>query len=73
MVYYQDADSLTRLSDPMFDMTYGPGDAVPFAGIYKCAGCEREIVASDTFPSGDQHPHLQREGELRWKLIVRAR
>jgi hypothetical protein len=73
MAYYQDANSLTQLSDPMFDEAHGPGQAVTRPGIYKCAGCDREIATDTNFPPQNHHKHSLAEGQVRWNLIVCAR
>lgn len=73
MAYYQNANSLTQLSDPVFERTFGSDDAVPVPGIYKCTACEREIAVDKAFPSHDPHPHSERGIKVSWKLIVRAR
>ena len=53
---------------------YGPADEVPVSGIYKCAGCKKEITsnAGDLFPPQNKHQHTQAQGSVRWKLIVRT-
>jgi len=53
---------------------YGPGKKVPVSGIYRCLGRKREIAAnkSDPFPSQNHHQHELNEGDIRWKLNVRA-
>lgn len=73
MAYYQDANSLTQLSDRIFDETYAPGQSVSRPGIYKCAGCAREIAADVRIPPQEHHKHSVAEGDVRWKLIVWAR
>lgn len=70
MAYYQNANSLIQLSDPRFDKTFRADETVDFAGIYKCVGCNREIAVDYRFPSEEQHPHSESEGEVLWKLIV---
>jgi len=53
---------------------YEPGAKVPFSGIYKCAGCNKEITSNegDPFPPQNHHQHDQSQGKIRWKLIVRS-
>lgn len=52
----------------------GPGQKVPVSGIYRCLGCQREIAANqgDPFPPQNHHQHQSAEGDIRWKLNVRA-
>ena len=73
MAYYQDANSLVQLSDLVFDKTYVPGESVVYAGIYKCAGCDREVAVDSALPSEDHHRHLPHQSAMQWKMIVRAR
>ena len=44
------------------------------AGIYRCSGCGREITSeqSKPLPSHDHHEHTERQGAIRWMLIVYA-
>ncbi|MBD9435741.1 protein L [Pseudoxanthomonas sp. PXM03] len=53
---------------------YGPGEKVPVSGIYRCLGCRREIAANqrDPFPHQNHHQHGTDEGDIRWKLNIRA-
>lgn len=53
---------------------YGPGERVPVSGIYRCPGCRREVAANqrDPFPPQNHHQHKANEGDIRWRLNVRA-
>lgn len=57
-----------------FDQIYNPGDTCANEGIYKCAGCGKEItLAKDkTFPPQNHHQHTPGQGAIRWKLFVYA-
>jgi hypothetical protein len=43
MAVYKEAKYLTQSNDAAFDPDHKPGDAAPFAGIFRCMGCHREI------------------------------
>jgi len=61
-------------SNAAFDAIYNPGDNCANEGIYKCAGCGKEItLAKDkTFPPQNHHQHTPAQGTIRWKLFVYA-
>jgi len=61
-------------TQPHWKDVYGPGDRVPVSGIYRCLGCRREIAANkrDPFPPQNHHQHGTDEGDICWKLNVRA-
>lgn len=54
--------------------THGPAEKVQASGIYRCKGCKREVTCNknDPFPPQSHHQHAPHEGDIRWKLIVRA-
>ena len=74
MALYKEAQYLTASTDEAFDSHYLPGAAVPHSGIYRCAGCGREIVAEEArqFPPQNHHQHTVAQGPTRWKMIVYA-
>lgn len=53
---------------------YGAGDTVPYSGIYKCLGCNKEITSNqgDPFPPQNRHQHTVSQGKIVWRLIVRT-
>lgn len=53
---------------------YGPGEAVPVSGIYRCLGCNREVTSNDgdPFPPQNHHQHSNGQGSIRWRLNVRT-
>ena len=76
MTWWIDDSRLTK-SDGNKDWwktTYSPGDAVPVSGIYRCIGCGKEVTCNedDPFPPQNHHQHTGAQGEIRWKLNVRA-
>ncbi len=76
MGWYVDLSNLSQVNpkQPWWTETYGPGDEVPVSGIYKCAGCKKEITSNegDPFPPQNHHQHSQTQGKILWKLIVRT-
>ena len=54
--------------------SYEVGDTVPYSGIYKCLGCNKEITSNkgDPFPPQNKHQHTSGQGKVIWKLIVRT-
>lgn len=63
-----------KLHSAAFDETHEPGVEAPYAGIYECAGCGREIAIAGghRLPPQNHHQHSQSEGPIRWRLIVYA-
>jgi hypothetical protein len=53
---------------------YGPGDRAPKSGIYRCDGCGKEISHNEgvSLPAQNHGQHSPSQGDIRWKLIVRA-
>jgi hypothetical protein len=74
MAWYKDARFLTKVDHPPYDVDHPPGTAAPFAGIYRCMGCGREIAIAygHTLPPQNHHAHTQNQGAIRWRLIVFA-
>jgi hypothetical protein len=71
---YQDANFLTRVQDGAFDKDHPPGVQAPWAGIYRCMGCHREvgIAQGHNLPPQPHHTHTTQQGAIRWRLIVYA-
>lgn len=76
MSWHTDSSVLTKSdgSGSHWKTEYGPGDAVPVSGIYRCIGCKREITsnAQDPFPPQNHHQHTVAQGKIKWKLNVRT-
>jgi hypothetical protein len=72
MAQYKYPQILTQNQHQAFDQLHGPGQVVPFSGIYRCAGCAKEIAANqrDPFPPQNHHQHNQTQGTIRWQLII---
>jgi hypothetical protein len=71
---YQDNKYLTHQSSDAFDKEHRPSDSAPFAGIYRCMGCGREIgiAYNHVLPPQNHHEHTPQQGAIRWRLIVFA-
>ncbi len=74
MAAYKNSNYLAQNSSDAFDKDHNPGVAAPFAGIYRCMGCGREIGIAEghTLPAQNHHAHSQAQGNIRWRLIVWA-
>jgi hypothetical protein len=74
MAIYKYQQYLTPSQDQAFDQTYHPGAHVPHSGIYRCAGCGREVVAEHarSFPPQNHHQHTVQQGAVLWRLAVYA-
>jgi hypothetical protein len=74
VAYYKDLAHLTQYDGDMFKPTHKPGEQVTFSGVYRCAGCGKEIShnASVSLPPQNHHQHNASQGDIRWKLIVWA-
>ncbi|APP18161.1 TPA: protein L [Klebsiella pneumoniae] len=57
-----------------YDRKYRSGDTCQFEGIYKCAGCGKEITLAKgkTFPPQNHHQHSLLSGAIEWQLLVFA-
>jgi hypothetical protein len=57
-----------------FDKIHPHSTKAPWAGIYRCAGCGREIAIaqSHVLPPQNHHQHSTQQGEIRWRLIAYA-
>jgi len=72
MAFYKYGQYLSLSSDAKFDVIWEPGAAPSYSGLYRCTGCEREVVgeASRKLPPQNHHQHTPSEGPIRWKLLV---
>jgi hypothetical protein len=74
MAWYKEAKYLTKVDHPPYDKDHPPGGEAPFAGIYRCMGCGREIAIANKhiLPPQNHHSHTAQQGAIRWRLIVFA-
>lgn len=74
MALYKEAKYLTESDDEAFDKDHKPGASVPYAGIFRCMGCHREIgiAAGHVLPPQNHHAHTVQQGSIRWRLAVYA-
>jgi hypothetical protein len=74
MALYKYASYLQQLDNDAFDLDHSPGSQAPYAGIYQCTGCGREIAIaqSHVLPPQNHHEHTADQGPIRWRLIVFA-
>jgi hypothetical protein len=71
---YKYSHYLGSSNDAAFDSDHQPGAIAPFAGIYRCMGCHREIgiATGHVLPPQNHHMHTAQQGTIRWRLIVYA-
>ena len=76
MAWYKYGNYLTQYTESgnAYDIDHEPGTSAPFAGIYRCMGCHREIgiALGHTLPPQGHHQHAPAQGRIRWRLIVYA-
>lgn len=74
MASYKNGNYLVQNNDGAFDLDHSPGAAAPYAGVYRCMGCHREIgtAHNHTLPPQSHHAHTAAQGHIRWRLIVYA-
>lgn len=74
MAWYKHGNYLHKVDHSEFDEDHSPGKAAPFAGIYRCMGCHREvgIATGHILPPQNHHAHNNQQGAIRWRLIVYA-
>ncbi|WP_271567216.1 hypothetical protein [Bradyrhizobium sp. CCBAU 11386] len=74
MATYKYGIYLQQFTSDAFDQDHGPGAPAPFAGVYRCMGCHREIgiASGHVLPPQGHHTHLPAQGSIRWRLIVYA-
>ena len=73
MAEYKDALRVDNSSSIDFDRSHSPGIEAPFAGIYRCVGCDDEIgiAAGHRLPPQNHHQHTS-SLKVEWRLLVRA-
>lgn len=59
---------------PHWNEEFKPGQIIAHSGIYRCTGCDKEIAcnAMDPFPPQNHHQHTTKQGDIRWKLLVKT-
>jgi hypothetical protein len=69
---YRYAQFLTQANKNAYNMTYHPGTATPYSGIYRCTKCGREdtSVTGHPLPPQNHHQHSPAQGAIVWQLIV---
>jgi DNA-directed RNA polymerase subunit RPC12/RpoP len=74
MALYKRSGYILQSEDEIFDEEHRAGKIATRTGIYRCSGCGREIAAAQKqpLPPQDHHEHTQRQGAIRWTLIVYA-
>ena len=74
MALYKLTNYIQQSNDASFDAEHTPGSATPFSAIYRCMGCNREVVseAHKPLPPQNHHQHTPAQGPIRWKMIVYA-
>ena len=74
MALYKRSGYILQSEDETFDEEYRPGTIATRSGIYRCSGCGREIASEqrNPLPPHDHHEHTERQGAIRWMLIVYA-
>jgi hypothetical protein len=74
MAVYKYTQYVERSNDKSFDAGHKPGVPAPFAGIYRCMGCHREVGIADghILPPQNHHTHTAQQGLIRWRLAVWA-
>src|SRR5689334_20447593 len=71
---YKYTKYLNASQDAEFDYEHQPGALTLVSGIYRCAGCNREVVSNygQPLPPQNHHQHNDNQGAIRWYLIVHA-
>jgi hypothetical protein len=74
MAIYKHARYLDTSDDAAFDAVHHPGAVTPYSGIYRCMGCGKEDVSTQTLPLPPQnhHQHTAAQGRIQWRLVVAA-
>jgi hypothetical protein len=72
MALYKYGTHLYQSNNAEFDKDYEPGSTTSWSGIYRCAGCGREVVHTigKPLPPQNHHQHTSYQGKIRWKVIV---
>ena len=73
MALYKHGNLLAQSDDVAFDRELSPGNAAPWAGIYRCKNCEDEIsiAGGHILPPQNHHQHANRS-PIVWKLLVHS-
>ena len=74
MAWYKTATFIKQVNMTEFDADHQPGVPAPYAGIYRCMGCHREvsIAHNHVLPPQGHHAHTAQQGAIRWRLVVFA-
>lgn len=77
MAWYIDKTKVKQSTETQlahWNAVHTPGSTVGDSGIYYCTGCgkERACNEGDPFPPQNHHQHSKDQGDIRWKLRVRA-
>jgi hypothetical protein len=74
MASYKHDEFLKKSCGAAHDELHLAGSAAPYVGVYGCDGCGNDVVAplGSSLPNADHHRHLNKEGTIRWRLIVFA-
>lgn len=77
MAWYVDGAHVFRINNTdqaFWNGEHPPGSHVVHSGIYRCAGCNKEVTCNsgDQFPPQNHHQHtiLTASGPVRWHLLV---
>lgn len=72
MAVYKYGSLLEVNNSEAFDRILEPGAEAPWAGIYRCEGCGREIGTAHghALPPQNHHQHTYSQGRIRWRLVV---
>ena len=74
MAQYKYSTYFQTSTAAVFDDVHQPGSAAPQSGIYRCNGCNGELVVQQDspLPDGGRHRHDAMCGPVAWKLIAHA-
>jgi hypothetical protein len=74
MALYKHSTLLAQSQDAAFDLEHRPGASTPHSGIYRCAGCGREVTSEEgnPLPPQNHHQHAANQGAVRWRMVVYA-
>lgn len=74
MALYKYSQFINYSGDAVFDLHHLPGAAAPRSGIYRCAGCSKEVASNEgqPLPPQNHHQHTTTQGAIRWQLAVFA-
>ena len=72
MALYKHGNGLEESQDGAFDITYSPGSAAPYPGIYRCTNCGEEIAieGGNSLPRQNHRHHDLSIGLVAWQLLV---